>query len=190
MKGSLKNFEVVTLAAYLLGGDLRYVDTEDIAVKANEMAPGRFNWKKYPEQINIEIVRVSLSDAKKQINGNYLLGPAKKGWMLSKNGLKFCKETAKYLKGIDLSRPQLNEKEMVWRRHEKNRMLGSIAFKKVGSKNEDAVTPQEAEAFFRIDDYITGKSREDKLTRIINTFSDDSDLEQAIEILVRKVRKK
>ena len=39
---------------YLLGGETRRVDTEDIAVKANELAPGRFAWKKYPDQINLE----------------------------------------------------------------------------------------------------------------------------------------
>ena len=35
---ALSNIEIITLAAYLLGGESRYVDTEDIAVKANDLS--------------------------------------------------------------------------------------------------------------------------------------------------------
>lgn len=47
---SLPNHEIVTLAVYLLGGERQRVDTEDIAVKANELASGRFTWRKYPDR--------------------------------------------------------------------------------------------------------------------------------------------
>jgi hypothetical protein len=67
-QNGLSNHEIVTLAVYLLGGDTQYLDTEDIAVKANEIAPGRFTWRKYSDQINIENVRAFLSDAKKEKN--------------------------------------------------------------------------------------------------------------------------
>jgi len=53
---NLANHEIVTIAVFLLGGESHAVDTEDIAVKANEIAPGRFSWRKYPDQINIETV--------------------------------------------------------------------------------------------------------------------------------------
>jgi hypothetical protein len=33
----LTNHEIATLAVYLIGGDAQYVDTEDVAVKANEI---------------------------------------------------------------------------------------------------------------------------------------------------------
>src|SRR5262249_29068086 len=57
--------EIVTLAVYRLGGAQRAIDTEDAAVEAHRIAPGRFSWKKYPDQINLELIRVFLSDAKK-----------------------------------------------------------------------------------------------------------------------------
>ena len=60
----INNVELVVLAAYLLGATLRLVETEDIAMKAHQMAPLRFAWRKYPEQIDIERVRVRLSQAK------------------------------------------------------------------------------------------------------------------------------
>ncbi len=70
----LSNHEIVTVAVYILGGISGAVDTEDVAIKANELAPGRFSWKKYPTQVNLEVVRVYLSDAKKPSKGAYLLG--------------------------------------------------------------------------------------------------------------------
>jgi hypothetical protein len=66
----LSNHEIVTLAVYLLGGGTHHIDTEDIAIRANALAPGRFTWRKYPGQINIENVRTFLSDAKKPKNNN------------------------------------------------------------------------------------------------------------------------
>ena len=40
------NDEMVVFATYLAGGRNAYADTEDIAVKANEISPGRFTWRK------------------------------------------------------------------------------------------------------------------------------------------------
>ena len=59
-KTTIANDKIVVLAAYLAGGAQRLVDTEDIAIKANDLAPGRFSWRKYPDQINIESVRKRL----------------------------------------------------------------------------------------------------------------------------------
>jgi hypothetical protein len=85
MNKAFSNFEIVTLAVYLLGGNQTYVDTEDVAIKVNEISPGRFSWEKYPNQINIEKVRSSLSDAKKEKKGGYLVGKHSQGWILSGN---------------------------------------------------------------------------------------------------------
>src|SRR4051794_12358128 len=90
MTRELANHEVVTLAVYLLGGDRGAVGTEDVAKKANELAPGRFTWRKYKDQINLEVVRVYLSDAKKKAKGAYLIGSGNTGWSLSEAGLRFA----------------------------------------------------------------------------------------------------
>jgi len=83
--------EIVTLAVYLLGGDQHAVDTEDAAIKTHELAPGRFAWRKYPEQINLELVRVYLSDAKKPEKGDLLVGSGRTGWSLTKAGLNWAR---------------------------------------------------------------------------------------------------
>src|SRR3989338_6764470 len=104
MKKNLSNHEIVTLSVYLLGGESKHIDTEEVAVKANELAPGRFTWRRYPDQINIENVRTFLSDAKKSKNGSYLAGSGKDGWILTEKGFDFAQRRTKDLEGADLSR--------------------------------------------------------------------------------------
>jgi hypothetical protein len=111
IQNGLSNHEIVTLAVYLLGGDTKYVDTEDIAVRANKIAPGRFTWRKYSDQINIENVRAFLSDAKKDKNGAFLRGAGKDGWLLTESGAAFAKAKVGSLENVDLSRERLSTKE-------------------------------------------------------------------------------
>src|SRR5918996_3165501 len=139
----LSNHEIVTLAVYLLGGDTQYVDTEDIAVKANEIAPGRFTWRKYSHQINIENVRAFLSDAKKEKNGAFLRGAGKDGWLLTESGAAFAKARVRSLENVDLSRERLSVKDRRWLQHERTRMLSSEAFAKFSKRKTDAITTQE-----------------------------------------------
>jgi hypothetical protein len=48
--------DIITVAAFLLGAERKPVDMEDIAVKANEIAPKRFSWQKYKDQIDLELI--------------------------------------------------------------------------------------------------------------------------------------
>lgn len=189
MKSSFSNIEIVTIAVYLLGGASNYIDTEDIAMKVNELAPGRFTWRKYPDQINISNVGKRLADGKNEKKGGLLIGSYKKGWMLSNNGLKFCKTRIKDLEINNLSRKPISKKELNWKKHEKNRMLSCVAYVKVVENRLDEITKPEIEEFFRIDDYIVGEARERKLTLIVNTFGEDSDLGSMIKVLYERIKK-
>lgn len=190
MEKSFTNVEIVTMAVFLLGGESFYIDTEDIAIKVNEISPGRFTWQKYESQINIENVRKRLSDALKKEHGSYIIGSTKKGWLLTRDGLRFAKKRVKELNGINLSLSPISNREMLWQNREKARMLATQAFEKVSTISDRSVTIQEAEAFFMVDDYVTGKARQLKLDRIIETFGNDPELGQAVKILAGKVRKK
>jgi len=113
MKKPFSNIELVTIAVYLLGGDSKYVDTEDIAVRTNELAPGRFAWRKYPDQINIQNVGKRLSDAKNPDKGGYITGSYIDGWILSEKWIRILQKNGlKDLEGASISRPPLNKKEM------------------------------------------------------------------------------
>jgi hypothetical protein len=186
---TFSNNDIIIIAVYLLDGHKKYVDMEDIAIKANEIAPGRFAWRKYPEQINLKKIEIRLCESRNIEKGGYILGTIKKGWMLSEKGLQYAKERIKELKNIDLSRAPMNKREMILHHREKERMLASMAYEKVISNESDHITPKEAEDFFRVDDYVTGAARREKLARIKNTFGDDLELSHAIKILSEKVRK-
>ena len=96
--------EVAAVALFLLGGATNVIDTEDIAVKAHAIAPGRFAWRKYPDLVNLELVRVALSDARKRENGALVSGKGKSGWSLTPAGARWCEAQAKSLLGSDLGK--------------------------------------------------------------------------------------
>lgn len=185
---NFSNIEIVTLAVYLIGGDSKYIDTEDVAIKVNDLAPGRFVWVKYPGQINIENVRKRLSDSKNPNKAGYLIGSTNKGWMLTEKGLYFCKSRINDLENIDISRPPIDPKLIKWQKREKTRMTNTSAFKKVLKQNYKDVSKQEAEAFFRLDEYITGKAREKKLNKYLNLFGDDPSIAEAVINLSKRIR--
>lgn len=185
---SLANHQIVTLAVYLLGGETKQIDTEDIAVKANELAPGRFCWRKYPSQINIETVRAFLSDAKKAKNGSYISGLGKDGWQLTEAGLSFARANLIHVNAAALSRERIPPKEKKRIRMEKERMLATPAFTKFERGVAASITLHEAEAFFRLDAYVRGSAREQKITRALNIFGTDSQLGAAATALAAQIR--
>jgi len=180
---SLANHEIVTLAVYLLGGETQRVDTEDIAIKANALAHGRFTWRKYPDQINIDAVRKRLWDAAKPEKGGYLQGTEREGWVLTPAGLRFANTNRTILQTAGLERKPQSSKERNWQRRERERMLTSEAFAKFIAGRQDAISGQEAESFFRVDAYVTGGAREEKILRTKNAFGDDPDLGPLITLL-------
>ena len=167
------------MAVYLLGGDQHAVDTEDAAIKAQELAPGRFSWRKYPEQINLELVRVYLSDAKKPEKGGLLLGSGRTGWSLTKAGLNWARQAAQQSLGKDLTRSRAQSKagsidENRWRR-ERGRIQLSPAWKHWVGRNQGP-TAREAAEVFRIDSYAVGPIREKKITRLLSMFDEDQEI--------------
>ena len=190
MKEKISNFEIATLALYLLGNEPTSTDVEDIAIKANAIAPGRFAWRKYPDQIDIFRVSTALSDARKAKNGGYVLGSNQHGWILTEKGLTFASERVKDLEQVDLSRKAQSIQQRQWERNERARMLADAAFMKFQAHGTDVISVQEAEGFFRLNDYVVGQARERKIIRIVNTFGSDIELGVAVQALVDKIRGK
>jgi len=126
-KTELSNIEIVTLAVYRLGGDLRHVETEDVAILASEFAPNRFSWLKYADQINLEIVRVALSDAKKKANGSDVMGSGIKGWMLIENGQTFVRHMDNRKGAFELFKKRVSATDRIWLKSERRRLLATVA---------------------------------------------------------------
>jgi hypothetical protein len=181
----LSNQQIVVIAAYLVGGDSMRVDTEDIAVKANEIAPGRFSWRKYPKQINIDTVRKRLWDACKPGKGGYILGSEKDGWTLTEDGVRFAQKSVNAITGF---KKRLSLKERTWLKSERERLLCTDAYLEYSKQECDVITKRDAEGFFRIDNYVNKEAREQKLLRILNAFGDDPELGPAVRRFAEIVR--
>lgn len=190
-KGSAANLplhEIVALAAYLSGADRRHIDTEDIAYKANEIAPGHFSWRKYKDQIKLDAIYKHLWDLTKPDKGEFITGSEKDGWMLTLAGTSFAEQTIGKLKELQPAREKRSRKEEAWVQRERARMLGEPAYRKIRDGKGAEITPAEAEKFFRLDDYVIGAARAKKIQQAENAFHDDPELGPAIARIVPMVR--
>jgi hypothetical protein len=150
---------LATPATYLFRVARKAIDTEDIVVEAHRLAPERFSWKKYPDQINLELIRVYLSDAKKSDKGVLLLGSGRTGWRLTQNGVKWAEQAARNFENIQIDRTcaQLRSgsiDEQRWRR-ERSRIRATHAWKMWAEGKRD-IPQADAKAIFRIDSYAKG----------------------------------
>jgi hypothetical protein len=181
---SLKQYEVVALAVYLLDGGRRSVDTEDIAVKCHELAPALFSWQKHKDQINLELVRVSLSDAKKLKNGGLLTGSGREGWRLSSKGLdwlatKTSAQIRNFRNEIRRGGSKAGSIDAVRRQRERDRLVLSEAWRDWSEQGSLAL--RHARQVFRIDEYTTEKMLEIKISRLRAMFENDAEVTKFLE---------
>lgn len=179
------NIELATIALYLLGGDARAQDTEDIAIRLRELDEKRFSWRKYPDQVNLELVRVALSDAKKPDNGGYVAGSGSEGWLLTTLGFQFAKNAAIADFGPRQRLPHPRDRN--WQNRERVRMISTSAYERFRAGTLESVTPQMAASFFHLDDYVRGDAREKKVSRLLVAFSDDPELGDAVKAIARRL---
>lgn len=184
----LANHEVVVIAAYLAGAKLGLVDTEDIAVKANEIAPGRFSWRKYKDQINIDAVRKRLWDATKPERGALLAGSERTGWRLTKAGFDFSRRQLRKGRLAEVEKPRTSRDERTTQLRELRRLANEPAFLKFMDRAPNKVTKADAERFFRIDDYVVGRARTAKIERFRIIARNNPALLSAIDFLVNFVK--
>lgn len=178
--------EAATIALYVEGGEREIVDTEDVAVRVSEVAPGMFSWQKYRDRIDKELVRVALSDAR--LKAGYVIGSHAKGWMLTPSGLEFARQNADRA-GDGLSSERRRPDDRQWER-ERIRLVTSEAYLRVGEEGIEAVTADEADAFFRLNLYVRGEARERKIARIENHFSADPELGATVRLLATRARER
>lgn len=189
MKSNLKSHEIVTLAVAVLGGDTNVIDTEDIAMKANEIAPGLFTWRKYKDQVSFDNVRRQLIDATKDGNGSYLFGSVKLGWQLTEKGMEFCEREMGSIDAKTFRTSRIDNKERMRLRLERERMKGSKAYVKFMNDEISQITKHDADAFFRIDDYVPNHVRENKILRLVNSFATDPELGHVVKAISQIVRR-
>jgi len=180
------------MAIYLLGGASKSIDTEDAAIKCHELAPELFSWQKYKDQINLELVRVSLSDAKKIKNGGLLSGSGREGWRLSSRGLDWIRshEDSGLSFAVKTNRPSKGRAgsiDSVRRERERQRLYSTDAWLEWDQLR--TVSPKHAQQVFRIDEYTTGRMAAIKVARLRAMFGPDDEvsvfLDTASQVVLR-----
>jgi len=177
------NPELVTMTVALLNGDVEYVDREDIAIRVNDIAPGRFNWRKHPERIDLDAVGVALRDAKKPRNGGLLVGSNARGWMLSPAGLK-------WIKALDLSTvhdapPLKYRKDSISANQEAEcaRLRSTKAYTLFIDGKSETITLQDFYQFARVNEYFQTKARQRRYAILDNAVVDDETLSKLWDLL-------
>ena len=158
--------DAVVLAVSQLGGVLRPVDLEDIAMKADTILPGRFRWKKYRDQVNLYAIRYAVKDAQ----GEQLLrGRAKTGWQLTPAGLARAEELSATMgeRRVEQLSPEVARQREI----ERVRLVKLSAYDK-WSRNESCVET-EARAVFRVDDYADAEALRRAIDRVVILFQGD-----------------
>jgi hypothetical protein len=165
--------EAATIALYQLGGAGETIHTEDVAVRLEGVAPGMFSWQKYRDRTDKELVRVALSDAR--LKAKYVIGSHSKGWMLTASGVAFAERAETLDAPAPEARRSADDIQLV---RERNRLVGTEAYQKFVAGHD--VSPDEVDAFFRLNVYLRGESREKKIARIENHFGGDPELGEVI----------
>lgn len=167
---------VVVLALADLDGAERWVDTEDIAVRARELAPGAFSWRKYPEQIDLDGVRVALHDAAKERYGRLVEGSVRAGWSLTPAGVQWVKR-----KGASVRRRLAGTagpgRRDEWRAETRKRALERGRIRRLAAwrlwEAGRPVEPRQAEAVFRVDSETPRRDVHLKVQRMVELLGED-----------------
>ena len=174
----LSNVQLVTIAVGNLGGHEKLVDSEDIAIHVNKLAPGKFTWRKYPEHIDIQVVNQALQDARRKRNGALVVGTGAKGWMLSQAGMEWFKQV-KFSDGggkgssINLRRDSLLASQEL----ELRRLGNTRAFSLYCSGKTGEITRYDFFDFAKINEYFSLKARQRRYAFVESTISQDEEMQ-------------
>jgi hypothetical protein len=179
----LSNPELVTIAVALLDGDIEYVDREEIAIRVNDIAPGRFGWRKYPERIDLDAVGVALRDAKKRKNGALLVGSNARGWMLSPAGLKWIGTIE--LDAVQNAQSIKHRRDSIAANQEAEcaRLHSTRAYRLFVDGKFETITLQDFYEFARVNEYFQTRARQRRYAIIDNAIVDDEILSKLWESL-------
>ena len=108
--------------------------------------------------------------------------------MVTAEGVAFAKKERRFLEAAKSKKERVSKQDRVLASREKTRLMTTAAFEKYANGNMQDITREEAEAFFRLDDYIVGRPRLHKITRIQNMFADDSDLGPLVKHLAAMLK--
>jgi hypothetical protein len=170
---ALSGKQSVILALFRSGAAERAVDTEDLAMKVAEIDPHHFRWKKYPEQINLERVRLTAKNLLAD-NPQLIAGGIRNGWMLTPAGIMWCA----HVFGDSQSGETLSnaESKRITLRH-------TEAFQKFHQGNGNDISIYDLRHFLRVDEYSSVRRRKERGQATVNAVMDDEELSSLVAFL-------
>ena len=181
----LNNAQIATIGVAHLGGDTKAIDTEDIAIKVSKITPKRFCWRKYPDRIDLHVVRVALADAKR-VTPPLLVGGIKDGWMLSSEGLKWVSSLPD---NLDEDKGAKRDSVSAVLEAERVRLHRTVAFTKFHSGNLLGISLVDFYDFVRINEYFPDRNRRERLAAVENAALGDPELVPLWDYLKSKFSK-
>lgn len=181
-KAELRSFQVAAFAVFLLGGAERPVHTEDAALKAYELAPPRFSWKKHQESIDLEVVRLALRHAAEPQHGSLVHGSIRKGWMLTPAGIAWAESIAGEFEASLPSQARRSSRLATFQA-EKERLRQTAAWRKFQAGHWESMSVHDFHLFARVNEYFSRSKYEERIAYLRNACADDSGLTDLIDYL-------
>lgn len=186
----IPNWELATAACFLEGGATKLVHTEDLAVRAFELAPQRFCWRKYPERIDLDIARVSLTDAAKAKNGALVQGSKDSGWSLTRAGIEWVEQARQRLptlfRGEVILDPDRRSAQAVAADREAERLRQSDAYQKWQSGRLGDLTVYDFFKATRTSEYLPTAQMSLRHTQIVQLVAGDDQLVRFVDDLFNR----
>ena len=172
--------DVAVLALAELGGATTVVDTEDAAIAAHAIDPNAFGWKKDPDRVDLDLVRMTLRH-EGEARDPRIEGSIQNGWHLTPRGVSWIEANASLRHGTSISVAPTSAATQRWRAETRgvgaaiNRVRTSDAFR-LWLQNEE-FTPRQAAGVFRIDEYTPAKDRTRKTAQLQELTRGDEEIE-------------
>jgi len=182
LHNELSNVEILTLVIYWLGGAATPVDLEDAAIEAFNLAPKKFSWIKYADQIDLRIVQYAIRDACKP-DIKYLKGTSKHGYMLTELGLEWAKKFDKK-KQLSTASRKMSPSDLIDK--EIMRLQATRAYQKFTAGEKDKITNMDFREFTRVNDYFPEHIRKQRYSKIDNAVIDDANLKKVWFFIKKK----
>jgi hypothetical protein len=157
-------------------------NVEDAAIEAFNLAPRKFSWIKYEDQIDLRIVQYAIRDACKT-DVKYLRGTSKHGYMLTQVGLNWAKRFDEK-KQLSTTSRKMSPSDLIFK--ERIRLENTRAYKKFIIGEKEKITVMDFREFTRVNDYFPKHIREQRYEKIENTIKDDKDLLETWKFLKAK----
>mgnify|MGYP007008283381 CR=1 FL=1 len=185
--------DIILAALSTLGGTVKLDDVEHLAMKAAELAPSRFRWRHFRDQIDLTAVLQTLRSLEKSVKGkgsSTLLVHNQDGnvWLLGPEGAEQAKAILRRLSEKRAYTAPMTPQQRMLKKVEKIRLSQDPAVLKALSCQVSSITKREAYGCFRIDDFSTAPARRASVERLIGLFAEEEATSTALRAVGRRLR--